>query len=121
MQCRVGEGRVERFAELKLGCIHQPRVEPFGPSCADHAEAVIDPDDVGAHFLDLERQRPVAAADIEDVLSGLRVEQVERRLTQRRHKAANAGVISRIPLRSRGGCVGQTETCEDLPLILSRG
>ena len=53
-------------------------------------------------LLDLERQRAVAAADVEDMLARLRVEQVERRLAERGHEAADAGIIGRIPLAGRG-------------------
>ena len=43
------------------------------------------------------RQRPVAAADVEDLLARLRVEQVERRRAERGHEAADAGIIAPRP------------------------
>ena len=102
MQGRIAERRIERFDEFEFGGVHQPRVEPLGPRRADHAQAIVDPDDIGAGLLDLEGQRAVAAADIEDMLARLRVEQVERRLPQRRHEPADASIIGRVPLRGRG-------------------
>ena len=106
-QCSVALEKAASNASPNFSCgrIHQPRVEPLGLGRADHAQAVVDADDVRAHFLDLERQRPVAAADIEDMLARLRVEQLQRRLPQRRHEAADAGIIRRVPLAGRGGRV----------------
>ena len=93
---------------FEFGGVHQPRVESLGPRRADHAEAVVDPDHVGAGFLDLTRQRAVAAADVEDMLARLRIEQVERRLAQRGHEAADAGIVGRVPLGGRGDENGQS-------------
>ena len=43
----------------------------------DPISGFVDPDNLGAHFLDFQRQSPVPAADIEDMLPRLRIEQVE--------------------------------------------
>ena len=105
VQRRVREGRIEGFAEFQLGGIHQTRVEPVRARGGDHAQAVVDPDDLGPALLDLERQAAVAAADIEDMLARLRIEQVERRFAERGHEPADARIIARVPLAGRNRLV----------------
>ena len=81
VQGRIREGRIEGFAEFEFGRVHQARIDSARARRANHAQAVVDPDDLGPALLDPNRQRPVAAADIEDMLARLRIEQVERGLT----------------------------------------
>jgi hypothetical protein len=109
VQRRVGKGRVERLAELQLRGVHQPGVEPARLRRGDHAEAVVDPDDVSAGFLDLQRKCPVTAADVEDMLARLRVEQVERRFAELGDEPADAGLIGRVPQAGRGNRLVQSD------------
>ena len=108
MQGGVGESRVERFRELEVGGVDQADVETLGLGRGHHRQAIVDPDHVRAALLDLERQRAVAATDVEDMLAGLRIEQLKRCLPQRGHEAAVAGIICRIPSRGRGDEDGQS-------------
>jgi hypothetical protein len=105
---RIGEDGIERFAELQLRGVHQPRVEAAGRGRADHRQAIVDPDDACAELEDLFGQRPVAAPDVEDRLARLRREQIKRRSAKRRHESAGAGIIARIPLTGRGAIEDQS-------------
>ena len=83
MQRGVGESRVERLAELHVCAASISRASsPLARAAPIMLRLIVDADDVGAALHDLERQRPVAAADVEDLLARLRVEQVERRRAQ---------------------------------------
>lgn len=77
-------------------------VDVRGGGDRDQFPRIIDPDDVRAAFDDLVRQCPVAAADIEDPLAELRVEQVERSGAQVRYESADAGIIRGVPAAGRG-------------------
>jgi hypothetical protein len=48
------------------------------------------------------RQPPVAAADVEDMLARLRIEQVERRLAKLGDEPADPRIIRRVPAAGRG-------------------
>ena len=68
----------------------------------DQLRRVVDPDDVCAALDDLVSQGPVAAADVEDSLADLGIEQVERRSTEVGNEAADARIVGGVPAASRG-------------------
>jgi hypothetical protein len=73
----------------------------------DHLGGVVDTEHGRAALDDLLRQRTLAAADIEDPLACLGVQEVERSPAELGYEAAHAGVIRGIPLARRGGALAQ--------------
>ena len=71
-------------------------------SDSDQLRRVVDSNDVRATLDDLVGQRPIAAADIEDPLADLGIEQVERRSTEVGNEAADARIVGGVPAASRG-------------------
>ena len=69
---------------------------------SDQFRRIVDPDDVCAALDDLVSQGPVAAADVEDSLPDLRIEQIERRSTEVGDEAADARIIGGVPAAGRG-------------------
>jgi hypothetical protein len=69
---------------------------------SDQFRRIVDPDDVRAALDDLVGQRPVAAADVEDSLPDLGIEQVERCGPKVRDKAADSRIVGGIPAAGRG-------------------
>ena len=63
---------------------------------------IVDSDDVRAALDDLVGQRPIAAADVEDPLPDLRIEQIERRSTEVGDEAADSRIVGGIPAAGRG-------------------
>ncbi len=108
VQCRIGENGVELGVEMHVRGIDGQRIQALRAGCADHVEAVVDPGHLGPALGDFLRQHPVAAADVEDPLAGLRVEQIERRHSQLGHERTDPGIIRRIPAAGRGGRLAQS-------------
>ena len=101
MQHGIGKDGIELVLKLVLKAqhtgVHYPRVKTALKSGRDHVWRTVDP-----HHLRTERnqffgQCPVAATQIKDALPRLRLEQIQYRLPERRHKMSIRGISSRIP------------------------
>ncbi len=69
---------------------------------SDQFRRIVDSDDVRAALDDLVGQRPIAAADVEDPLAYLRIEQIERRGAEVGDEAADARIVGGVPAAGRG-------------------
>ena len=69
---------------------------------SDQFWRIVDPHDVCAALDDLVRQRAIAAADVEDPLTDLGIEQIERRSTEVGDEAADARIVGGVPAAGRG-------------------
>ena len=69
---------------------------------SDQFRRIVDSDDVRAALDNLVSQRSIAAADVEDPLPDLGIEQVERRSTEVGNEAADARIVGGVPAASRG-------------------
>ena len=97
MQGGVREHRVELGGKGQLLPVHQPRVEAARRGGGDQIGRRIDRDHRGAGRRDPLRQHTVTAAEIEDPLAGPRIEQLDDRHAEHRHKAAGLGIALRLP------------------------
>ncbi len=101
MQCRVREYRVELAVEGKALPGHDPGVDALRPRRGDHVGRGVDRHHFGARSDDLFGQHPVAAAEVEDALARLRVEQFEHRRSERRHEMRRLGIAPGLPILPR--------------------
>ena len=108
VQRRVGESRVELGDELHVRGVQQQRVDALGPRRRDHLGRIVDAEHGRAALDDLPRQRPLAAADVEDPLARLRVEQVERRAAELGDERADPRIIRGIPFAGRDDGLAQS-------------
>ena len=108
VQRRVGKSRVELGEELHVLGREQQRIDALGARRGDHLGRIVDAEHGRAALDDLLGQRPLAAADVEDALARLRIEQVERRPAELGDEAADARIIGRVPLAGRGGGLAQS-------------
>ena len=102
MQSRVREGRIEVGIEPHVGRVDLMHFDPDRLSRRDKFRGIVDPNDLRATLDDLVRQRTIAAADVEDPLAHLRVEQVERRLPEVGDEAPDPGIVRGVPAAGRG-------------------
>jgi hypothetical protein len=101
VQDGIGEDCVEFVVKDQRSGIHYPRVEAAPKSGCNHVGRTVD-----AHHLRTQRsqlfgQCAVAATQIKDALARLGVEQIQHRLTERRHEMGIIGIRSRIPMLGR--------------------
>ena len=108
MQRRVGECRIELGEELHVFGGEQKRIDALGARRRDHFGRIVDTEHGRAALDDLQGQRPLAAADVEDPLARLRVEQVERRAAELGDERADLGIVGGIPLAGRGDGLAQS-------------
>jgi hypothetical protein len=69
---------------------------------SDQFRRIVDSDDVRAALDNLVSQRSIAAADVEDPLPDLGIEQVERCGPKVRDEAADARIVGGVPAAGRG-------------------
>ena len=74
----------------------------------DQLGRVVDTDDIGSALDDLVGQCTIAAADIEDPLSHLRIEQIERGFSKVGNEPSDPGIVRRVPAAGRGDDVAQS-------------
>jgi hypothetical protein len=79
-----------------------PHLDPDRLRRRDQLRGIVDTDDLRAALDDLVRQSAVAAADVEDPLAKLRVEQIERGLAEVGDEATDPGIVRGIPAAGRG-------------------
>ena len=77
-------------------------VEADRPSRRNQLWRIVDANDLGPALDDLVRQGAIAAADVEDPLAQLRVEQVERGFSKVGDEAAGPGIVRGVPAAGRG-------------------
>jgi hypothetical protein len=102
MQCSVRKSGVKLGVERHVRRAHLEHVESGRPSNGDQLGRIVDPDYIGPALDDLVSQRTIAAADVEDPLARLRIEQVERRLPKVSDKAPDPGIVRSVPAAGRG-------------------
>jgi hypothetical protein len=98
---RVGESGVELAIEAHVRHVEKLCINALLTRRRDHLRRIVDADHFGAAVDDLQRQRPFAAADIQDPLACPGVEQVERRCAKLADEAADLCVIGRNPAARR--------------------
>jgi hypothetical protein len=98
VQRRVGEHRVELALESEALTRHDPRVEALRLGGGDHVGRSVDRDDDSPAGGDLRGQHAVAAAEIEDALARLGVEQLDHRRAESWHEMRGRGVTLRRPM-----------------------
>lgn len=108
MKRSIGEGRVELGIERHVRRIGLDHIQPDRPSRRDQFGRIVDADNIRAALDDLVRESAVAAADVENPLTQLRVKQVERGLTEVGNEAADPGIVRSIPATGRGDCSRQS-------------
>jgi hypothetical protein len=101
MECGVGEHCVELGHKVERMAVKLAHREPLHARDSEQLLAQIDAEDVGAERPDFRRERAVAAAKIEDALSGLRREHVEDGAGKLLYEAPVLGVIRRRPALHR--------------------
>ena len=101
MECRVGKYRVEFARELEPRAVGDLRVESALSRCRDHVCGRINAHHRRAGGRDFFRQHTVAASEVEDSLTDLRLEQVEHRLSERRNEMSVLCVALSLPVLGR--------------------
>ena len=76
--------------------------DPDRLSGRDKLGGIVDPDDLRATLDDLVSQRTVAAANVKNPLTQLRVEQVQRGFAEVGDEAADPGIVRGVPAAGRG-------------------
>lgn len=98
MQHGVGEDGVEFSGEIQFRGAEDPGVQSTGAGRFDLFGAGVDGDDVAADVAEANREGAVAAAEIENALAGLRVEELEDGRAELGDESRVAGVLLGVPL-----------------------
>src|SRR5262252_8565334 len=88
----VGEHRVKLLVEGQLSCVHDPGVKSALAGGCNHVGRTVHTYDICAGGCQLFGQHAIAATEIENALSGLRIEQVKNGLAERGYKSRIGGV-----------------------------
>ena len=88
---------VELGVEGKPLAVGDARVETEASGSFDLGRARVDADDVASHRGELDRQRAVAASEVEDSLAGARREQLDHRRAEVGDEAGVARVCVGVP------------------------
>jgi hypothetical protein len=83
------------------------RVDPSRARRGDHFGRIVDAEHSRAASEDLLRERAFPAANVQDSLARLRIEQVERRPAELGDKGTDPRIVGRVPFRCRGDCLAQ--------------
>ena len=97
VDCGVAEDGVELGVEAEALAVGDARVEAEASRGFDLRRARIDADDVASHRGELDRERAVAASEVEDSLAGLRREQLDHRRAEVGDEAGVACVRVGVP------------------------
>jgi len=98
VQGGVGKYRVELLLEGEALARHDARVDAAGPRRRNHVGRGVDRDHLGPGGDDLLGQDAVAAAEIEDALARLGIEQFEHRRAEGRHEIRRRRVAPGLPV-----------------------
>src|SRR5690606_21553543 len=97
MQDRIAEYCIELLAEAHLGCILDGDVEPECERGLRQLRTGIDSHHLATHVLKLPGQNTVAAAQIQDSLSGLWGKELDDRHPQIAYETRVAFIYLRVP------------------------
>ena len=99
MQSRVGEDGVERTEALNIHLlgIRDEGVDAARARRLDHLLGAVEADHPGAGLDNPLGQHAVAAADVQDELAGLRVEQLQHCIAEPRHEGRVLRIIGGGP------------------------
>jgi DNA-binding transcriptional LysR family regulator len=95
---RVREHRVERANKRERLRIDQTHIEAAGPRRRQQAGRGVNPDHDAAPRRKVFGQRAVATPEVENAFAGLRLQQVDNRLSQIGHKSCVRRVVGGVPL-----------------------
>ena len=98
VQRRIGEDRVELAVEVERLAVDHPRIEAARPGGGDHLRRLVDADDVATHRHQLLRQNAVAAAEAENALDRLGLQEVDDGHAERRDEIRVLLVTPRLPV-----------------------
>ena len=108
VQGRVGKCRIELGEELHILGAQLQRVDAVHARRSDHFGRIVDAKNDCAALNELPGEGALAAADVENPLARLWIEQVERSHAKLGDEAADARVIRCVPRAGRGGACVQS-------------
>jgi hypothetical protein len=86
VQRRVREHRVELLRECQRLAVHHTHVEPARSGSLDHVDRAVDADDSGTAAGQFLGEHTIAASEVQDALTRLRIEELEHRGSKRRYE-----------------------------------